>query len=159
MKFYQPWLCVEISSIMVPWHTLVTHLLKYYPQNFCGMCSFNGSNASMFLSRTWLLPAGYYDFITQTFSTTSNIYTGKALVGTSLIEMGLMFSKIQPESISDFNSTKKNLMWLADFRKENIKALSSKIFLVSKIFFKKAHVRKIIQFSDAEVAANLILFQ
>ena len=70
-----------------------------------------------------------------------------------------MFSKIQPESISDFNSTKKNLMWLADFRKENIKALSSKIFLVSKIFFKKAHVRKIIQFSDAEVAANLILFQ
>ena len=59
-----------------------------------------------------------------------------------------MFSKIHPESISDFNFTKKNLMWLAGFRKENIKGLSS------KIFFKKAHVRKIIQFSDAEVAAN-----
>ena len=43
-------------------------------------------------------------------------------------------------------------MRLAGFRKKNIRALSSKIFLVLKIFFKK--VRKIIQFSEAQVAAN-----
>ena len=43
-------------------------------------------------------------------------------------------------------------MRLAGFRKKNIRAWSSKIFLVLKIFFKK--VRKIIQFSEAQVAAN-----
>ena len=65
-----------------------------------------------------------------------------------------MFSKMHPGSISDFNITEKNSMWLAGFRKENIKGLSSKIFLVSKMFLKKAMSKKIIQFSEAEVAAN-----
>ena len=36
--------CVEMPSIMVSWHI---HVLKYYPQSFCGMCSFNGSNIVM----------------------------------------------------------------------------------------------------------------
>ena len=45
-------------------------------------------------------------------------------------------------------------MRLAGFRKKSINGLSSKIFLASQMFFKKAHVRKIIQFSEAEVAAN-----
>ena len=66
---------------------------------------------------------------------TSNTYTGKALVGVSLIEMGLMVSKIHPGYISDFNITDKSLMRLARFSKKNIKVLSSKIFLVSKMFF------------------------
>ena len=52
MNFYQSWLCVEIPSIMVSWHTHVTHTWKYYPQNVCDMCSFNGSNASMLCSQT-----------------------------------------------------------------------------------------------------------
>ena len=68
--------------------------------------------------------------------------------------MGLMFSKIHPGSISDFNITEKNLMWFTGFRK-NVKGLSSKIFLVSKIFFKKAMSEKKIQFSETEVAANI----
>ena len=55
---------------------------------------------------------GYYDFITQTFSTATDTYTGNALVGISLIEIGLMFSKIHPGSTSDFGITEKNLMWL-----------------------------------------------
>ena len=47
-------------------------------------------------------------------------------------------------------------MWLAGFRKKNIKILSSTIFLVLPMFFKKAYVRpiKIIQFSETEVAAK-----
>ena len=40
---------------------------------------------------------------TQTFSILSNPYTGKALVWISLIEMGLMFSKTLPGSISEFD--------------------------------------------------------
>ena len=43
-------------------------------------------------------------------------------------------------------------MWLAGFEKKNVKDLPFKTFLVSKMFFEKA--RKIIQFSEAEVAAN-----
>ena len=43
-------------------------------------------------------------------------------------------------------------MWLAGFEKKNVKDLSSKTFLAPKMFFKKA--RKIIEFSEAEVAAN-----
>ena len=53
---------------------------------------------------------GYYDFITQTSSTATDTYTGNALVGISLIEIGLMFSKIHPGSTSDFGITEKNLM-------------------------------------------------
>ena len=68
--------------------------------------------------------------------------------------MGSMLSKIYPGSISDSNITEKTLMWLAGFRNQNIKGLSSNIFLVSKMFFEKANVRNIIQFSEAEVATN-----
>ena len=57
------------------------------------------------MTATWLL-----QFYNSNFSTTSNTYTGKALVGNSLIEMGLMFGKIHPLSISDINITEKNLM-------------------------------------------------
>ena len=49
---------------------------------------------------------------------------------------------MHPRSISDFDITEKSLMWLAGFRKENIKGLSSKIFLVSKMLFKKAMSEK-----------------
>ena len=101
------------------------------------------------MTATWLL-----QFYYSNFSTTSNTYTGKALIGISLIEMGLMFGKIHPFSISDFNITEKNLMRSAGIRKKNIKGLLPKIFLISKMCFKKTHVRKIIQFSVAEVAAN-----
>ena len=80
-----------------------------------------------------------------------NTYTWKGLVGTSQIGMGLMFSKMHAGSISDLEITEKNSMWLAGFRKKNIMGLSSKIFLVSKMFFKKAMSKKIIQFSEAEV--------
>ena len=48
--------------------------------------------------------------------------------------------------------TEKNLMWLAAFRKKNIKSLLSKIFLVSMLL--KRPCQKIVQFSEAEVAAN-----
>ena len=47
MNFYQSGLCVEMPSIMVSWPSHVTNSWKYYPQNFCGMCSFNGSYVSM----------------------------------------------------------------------------------------------------------------
>ena len=45
---------------------------------------------------------------------------------------------MHPGAIPHFDITEKNSMWLAEFRKKNIKGLSSKIF----------------QFSEAEVAAN-----
>ena len=47
-------------------------------------------------------------FSTQTFSVTENI--GKALIGISLIGMCLMFSKMDPGSISDLDITQKNSM-------------------------------------------------
>ena len=40
-------------------------------------------------------------------------------------------------------------MWLAGFRKKNITSLSSKIF-----YYQRCHVRKTIQFSKVDVAAN-----
>ena len=64
------------------------------------------------------------------------------MVGISPIGMGLMFCKIHPGSTSDFNIIEKNSMRLAGFKKKNIKGLSSKIFLVSKMFFKKAMSEK-----------------
>ena len=39
--------CVEMPSVIVPWYIHVTNSLKYYPQNFCGMCTFHGSSVSM----------------------------------------------------------------------------------------------------------------
>ena len=45
-------------------------------------------------------------------------------------------------------------MRLAGFWTKNIKGLSSKILLVSKIFFKKINIRKVIQFSEAEIVSN-----
>ena len=57
------------------------------------------------------------------------------MVGISLIGMGLMLGKMHPGFISDFDPY---LMRLAGFKKKGIKGLSSKIFLVSKIFLKKA---------------------
>ena len=44
-----------------------------------------------------------------------------------------MFSKIHSGSITDFNTTDKNSMWLAGFTKENIKGFPSKI--VTKVVF------------------------
>ena len=38
------------------------------------------------------------------------IHTGKALVGTYLIWIRLMFAKTHPKSISNFNITEKNSM-------------------------------------------------
>ena len=49
---------------------------------------------------------------------------------------------------------KKNLMRLAGFWTKSIKVLSSKILLVSKMFIKKINIRKVIQFSKAEVVGN-----
>ena len=66
---------------------------------------------------------------------------------------GVIFGKIHPGSIPDWYH-RKIIEWLAGFRKKNIKILSSTIFLVLTNFFKKAYVRKIIQFSEAEVAAK-----
>ena len=43
-------------------------------------------------------------------------------------------------------------MWLAGRRKKNIKGFSYKNFLVSNTFFQKDHTRKIIQFSEDEIA-------
>ena len=54
----------------------------------------------------------------------------------SPIGMELMFSKIHPGSMIDFNITEENSMLLAGFSKKNIKDLSSKMFLVSNIFLK-----------------------
>ena len=75
------------------------------------------------------------------------------MVGIFQIGMGSMFDEMHPGSIFDFDIREKNLMQLPGFRKKNIKGLSSKIFLVSKMFLKKTVLKKIIQFS-AEVAAN-----
>ena len=84
----------------------------------------------------------------------------KALVGISLIGIGLIFSKIDPGSISDFNTTKKNSMWLAGFRRKDktivIQDFASikEDFASIKDVTKKGHIRKIIQFSEAKVASN-----
>ena len=49
-------------------------------------------------------------FSTQTFSITENTHIGKALIGISLIGMCLIFSKMDPGSISDLDITEKNSM-------------------------------------------------
>ena len=64
-----------------------------------------------------------------------------------------MFSKIDPGSISDFNTTKKNSMWLAGFRKKD-KRIVIQDFASIKDVTKKGHIRKIIQFSEAKVPSN-----
>ena len=72
----------------------------------------------------------------------SQLHSEKALVGISPTGMRLLFSKIHPGSLFDFHVTEKNSMWLAGFRKKDIKGLHSKIFLVSKVFLKKAMSEK-----------------
>ena len=49
-------------------------------------------------------------FSIHTFSITSNTHTGKALVGISLVGMRLMFDKMHPGPISDYDITEKNSM-------------------------------------------------
>ena len=68
-----------------------------------------------------------------------NTCTSKPLVGISPVEMELIFSKIYPESMSGSNIKEKNLMSLVSFR---------------KIWKLGSYVRKRIQFSEAEEAAN-----
>ena len=75
------------------------------------------------------------------------------MVGISVIGMKLMLSKMHPGSIYDFDITQKNSMCLAGFRKKIIKGLSSKIFLVSKMFLTKA-ISKNNPVFRAEVAGN-----
>ena len=53
-----------------------------------------------------------------------------------------MFGKVPPGSITDFATSDENLLRLAGFREKNIMILSSKIFLVSKIFFKRTMSEK-----------------
>ena len=76
-------------------------------------------------------------------------------IGISLIVMGLIFSKIHPGSITDFNITEKNSMWLTGFTKKD-KDFVTQYFSSRPIkdVFWIGHARKIIQFSEAEVAAN-----
>ena len=64
------------------------------------------------------------------------------MIGVSLIGMSLIFNKMHPGSISDFDIIEKKSMLLAGFTKTKIKGLSSKIFLVSKMFLKKAISKK-----------------
>ena len=57
---FRPLIKQEVPSIMEPWHIHVTKSRKYYPQNFCGMCSFNGSNyfhalIPSLMTATWIL--------------------------------------------------------------------------------------------------------
>ena len=63
---------------------------------------------------------------------------------------------MHPGSVSDLDIREKNSMWLAGFRKKNIKGLLSEIFPAPKIFFKKTMSKKI-QFSEAEVATSVCI--
>ena len=54
---------------------------------------------------------------------------------------------MHPGSVSDVDIRDKNSMWLAGYRKKNIKGLLSEIFLVPKMVFKKTMLKKI-QFSN-----------
>ena len=56
-----------------------------------------------------------------------------------------MFSKMHPDSMSDFDIIEKNSMQLAG-RKKNIKILPSNIFLLSMMFFKKTMSKKLSSF-------------
>ena len=56
--------------------------------------------------------------------------------------MGLIFHKTHPGSIPDFNTTEKNLMWLAGFRTKYIGrylthavATCKKVKLIVKVWF------------------------
>ena len=56
--------------------------------------------------------------------------------------MGLMFNKVHPSSISDLDITEKKLMWLAGFRKKNIKGFAIQYSPSIKDVFKKAKAEK-----------------
>ena len=68
--------------------------------------------------------------------------------------MGLTFGKINPGFIYAFNVNDKNSMWLPGFRKKTIEFVIQDFSSIKDIFL-KGHVKKTIQFSEAEVAANI----
>ena len=110
MNFYQSWPCVEMPSVMALWHIHVqiheSTIHRSYVECVVLMeAMFPCINLKF---DDWNLHATILVHkLSQLHKLLILILILGKLIGISLIEMGLMFSKIHPGAMSDFNITEE----------------------------------------------------